>query len=153
MRRKSVYSFSNQFSDLFSVQIYRVNSELHRGITSTLLTEHGSRNMLISSTAHPSYCPSAILHIRPTAKSDLRQLFIFVQFEGQLSLREFLGRALRLGRARGRAPRLGQARGLGAAARSPSSSCETTCWQVGWAVGRMGVGLEIHHHCKAQLGR
>ena len=38
--------------------------------------------MLIRSTAHPSYCPSALLPIRPTATSDLRQLFIFVLFEG-----------------------------------------------------------------------
>ena len=30
--------------------------------------------MLIRSTAHPSYCPSTILPIRPTATSDLRQL-------------------------------------------------------------------------------
>ena len=30
--------------------------------------------MLIRSTAHPSYCTSAILPIRPTATSDLRQL-------------------------------------------------------------------------------
>ena len=50
-------------------------------------------------TAHPSCCPSAILHIRPTETSDLRQLFIFVLFEGQVRLREFPGRALRLGRA------------------------------------------------------
>ena len=50
-------------------------------------------------TAHPSCCPSAILHIRPTATSELRQLFIFVLFEGQVRLREFPGRALRLGRA------------------------------------------------------
>ena len=28
--------------------------------------------MLIRSTAHPSYCPSALLPIRPTATSDLR---------------------------------------------------------------------------------
>ena len=38
--------------------------------------------MLIRSTAHLSYCPSAILHIRPTATSNIRQLFIFVLFEG-----------------------------------------------------------------------
>ena len=38
--------------------------------------------MLIRSTAHPSYCPSALLPIRPTATSDLRQMFIFVLFEG-----------------------------------------------------------------------
>ena len=38
--------------------------------------------MLIRSTAHPSYCPSALLSIRPTATSDLRQLFIFVIFDG-----------------------------------------------------------------------
>ena len=91
--------------------------------------------MLIRSTAHPSYCPFAILLIRPTATSDLRQLFIFVLLEGQVRLRQFLGRALRLGRARG----------PGAAARSRSSSCKTTCQQVGWAVGRMGVGPKIHH--------
>ena len=91
--------------------------------------------MLIRSTAHPSYCPSAILHIRPTATSDLRQLFIFVLFNGQVRLRQFLGRALRLVRARGPAN----------AARSPSSSCKTTCQQVGWAVGRMGVGPKMHH--------
>ena len=39
-------------------------------------------------------------------------------------LRQFLGRALRLGRARGPSA---AARGPGAAARSPSSSCKTTC--------------------------
>ena len=49
----------------------------------------------------PRYCPSAILHIRPSATSDLRQLFIFVLFEGYVRLRQFLGRVLRLGRARG----------------------------------------------------
>ena len=38
--------------------------------------------MLIRSTAHPSYCPSAILPIRPTATSDIRQLFIIVLLEG-----------------------------------------------------------------------
>ena len=68
-----------------------------------------------------------------------RQQFHFVLFEGQVRLRQFLGRALRLG----------QARGPGAAARSPSSSYKTTCQQVGWAVGRMGVGPKIHH--RAQL--
>ena len=57
--------------------------------------------MLIRSTAHLSYCPSAILPIRPTATSDLRQLFIFVLLEGSVRLRQFLSRALRLGRARG----------------------------------------------------
>ena len=71
--------------------------------------------MLIRSTAHPSYCPSAILHIRPTATSDLRQLFIFVLFEGQVRLRQFLCRALQLGRARGpsAAARTGQRAGRG----------------------------------------
>ena len=39
-------------------------------------------------------------------------LLIFYYFR----LRQFLGRALRLGNDRGRAPRLGQARGTGAAA-------------------------------------
>jgi len=40
----------------------------------TLYVNVISRVMLIRSTAHPSYCPSAILPIRPTATSDLRQL-------------------------------------------------------------------------------
>ena len=31
--------------------------------------------MWIRSTAHQSYCPSTILHIRPTATSDLQQIF------------------------------------------------------------------------------
>ena len=96
--------------------------------------------------AHPSYCPSVLLPIRYTATSDLRQLFIFVLFEGQVRLRQFLGRELHLGRLGGRAPQLGQARGPGAAAGSPSSSCKITCLQVEQAVGRMGVGPKMHHH-------
>ena len=53
------------------------------------------------------------MFIRPTATSDLRQLFIFVLFEGQVRIRELLGRALRLGRARGpsAAARTGQGAG------------------------------------------
>ena len=69
--------------------------------------------MLICSTAYPSYCPSALLPIRPTATSDIRQLFIFVLFEGQVRSRQFLCRALRLERARGpsAAARTGQGAG------------------------------------------
>ena len=109
--------------------------------STTIVRHKRLKVMLIRSTAHPSYCPSALLPIRPTATSDLRQLFIFVLFEGYVRLRLFLGRALRLGRARG----------PGAAARSPSSSCKTTCQQVGWAVGRMGVGQKLHHRCQEGL--
>ena len=49
----------------------------------------------------PLYCPPVLLPIRSTVHSFLRQLFIFVLFEGYVRLRQFLGRALRLGRARG----------------------------------------------------
>ena len=56
-------------------------------------------------TAHPSYCPSTILHIRPTATSDLLQhptydSCLFLYYLG-VRLRQFLGRALRLGRDSG----------------------------------------------------
>ena len=48
----------------------------------------------------------------------------FLLFEGQVRLRQFLGRSLRLG----------QARGPGTAATSPFRSCKTTCQQVGCVV-------------------
>ena len=54
-----------------------------------------------SSTQHPPYWTSELLTFRPTAISDLSQLFIFVLFEGLVRLRQFLGWALRLGQARG----------------------------------------------------
>ena len=93
---------------------------------------------------HPSYCPSTILHIRPTATSDLRQLFIFGLFDGYVTT--IPDRALWLGWARRlSAAARTWARGPGATVRSPSSSCKTTCQQVGWSVGRMGVGPKIHH--------
>ena len=124
----------------------RISSHIRTKKEDITLRDTFDTVMLIRSTAHPSYCPSALLPIRPTATSDLRQLFIFVLFEGQVRLRQFLGRALRLGWARGpSAAARTPARGPGAAARSPSSSCKTTCQQVGWAVGRMGVGPKIHH--------
>ena len=105
--------------------------------------------MLIRSTAHPSYCPSAKLHIRPTATSDLRQLFNFVLFEGQVRLCQVktISGASAAARTGQRAERRGQDRLVGRALRPEVqySSCKTTCQQVGWAVGRMGVGPKIHH--------
>ena len=113
----------------------RISSHIRTKKEDITLRDTFDTVMLIRSTAHPSYCPSALLPIRPTATSDLRQLFIFVLFEGQVRLRQFLGRALGLG---GRAPRLGQARGPGAqpevhlAAVKPRAS-RSDGQQDGWA--------------------
>ena len=65
----------------------------------------------------------------------IHQLFIFELFEGQARLRQFLGRA----------PRLGQARGPGAAATCPYRSCKTTCQQVGCVVQRIWRRSEVEY--------
>ena len=86
---------------------------------------------------NPAYCPSAILHIRPTATSDLRQLFIFLLFQGLVRLRDFLGRALRH-RTGQRAERRGQDRLGGRLLRTEvhHSNCKSDGQQDGWRRSR-----------------
>ena len=93
----------------------------------------------------PLFCPSVLLPICYTAHLTYDScLFLYYL---RVRLRQFLGRALRLGRASGPSAAAKTGWGPGAAARSPSSSCKTTCQQVGWAVGRMGVGPKILISC------
>ena len=84
-------------------------------------------------TYFPIYC-----NFGPTL-----QLFIFALFEGQLRLSQFLGRT----------SRLVQARRPGAAATSPSSSCKTTCQQVGCIVQRIQPKSEVEYGGFAQVER
>ena len=103
----SLRLFVCMHAGLNCVLVFESKTEKRRGILFMLIPCISSELIKGFGNVNPLYWPFVLLPIRSTAHPtycnilDLRHLFIFVLFKGSVRLRQFLGRALRLGRARG----------------------------------------------------